>query len=52
MDAYYHPYNDQFCFRSQPDDDWERFPSTTCEGEARTHKLYPIGAFCWIWDDE
>ena len=51
MTAYYAADNDQFCFRSQSDDDWECFPSVTCEVDNQTRKLYPVGAFCWIWDD-
>jgi hypothetical protein len=52
MEAYYDPDNDQFCFRSDPEEDWDCFPAVTREMEGLTRKLYPIGAFCWIWDDD
>lgn len=52
MEAYYDPEGDQFCFRSQSEDEWECFPSVTHEVDGQRHKLYPIGAYCWIWDEE
>jgi hypothetical protein len=50
-DAYYDSNNDQFCFRSEGEEDWECFPGLTQEVEGQECKLYPIGAFCWIWSN-
>jgi hypothetical protein len=30
-DAYYDADNDQFCFRSGPEEDWDCFPPVTCQ---------------------
>jgi len=51
MAAYYDIDTDQCCFR-YADEGWDCFPAVTCEVEGQTRKLYPIGAFCWIWSDE
>lgn len=51
MEAYYDAASDRFCFRSE-DGEWECFLGVNREIDGRTQKLYPIGAFCWIWSDE
>jgi hypothetical protein len=51
-EARYDASNDEFCFRSDPEDDWECFPAITRKVEGQERKLYPIGAFAWIWSDE
>jgi hypothetical protein len=50
MAAYYDIDTDQCCFR-YADEDWDCFPPAIHEIDGQTRKLYPIGAFCWIWDD-
>jgi hypothetical protein len=52
LEAYYDLTNDQFCFRSEAEADWDCFPPVMAEVEGLTLKLYPIGAFCWIWSDK
>jgi hypothetical protein len=47
MEVHYDTSNDQFCFRSEGEEDWECFPAVMCEVEGQTRKWYPIGASGW-----
>ena len=50
--ARYDEERDAFCFRDGGLEDWDCFGAQTIEIEGKTIKVYPIGAFCWIWSDE
>ena len=32
-------------------EEWDCFTAQTIEIEGKTIKVYPIGAFCWIWNE-
>jgi hypothetical protein len=42
---------DAFYFRDGGLEEWDRFTAQTIEIEGKTIKVYPIGAFCWIWNN-
>jgi len=42
----------EFCFCDGGLEEWDCFGAQTIEIEGKTIKVYPIGAFCWIWSDE
>ena len=50
--ARYDEERDAFCFRDGGLEEWDCFGAQTIEIEGKTIKVYPIGAFCWIWSDE
>jgi hypothetical protein len=52
MEAHYDAEHDQFCFRFDRKEDWECFSGVSQGVGVQTRTLYPIGAFCWIWEDE
>ena len=49
--ARYDEKRDEFCFRDGGLEEWDCFGAQTIESEGKTIKVYPIGAFCWIWDN-
>ena len=50
--ARYDEERDEFCFCDGELEEWDCFGAQTIEIEGKTIKVYPIGAFCWIWSDE
>lgn len=49
--ARYDAGEDAFYFRDGDLEEWDCFGAKTIEAEGKTIKVYPIGAFCWIWSD-
>ena len=49
--ARYDEERDEFCFCGGGLEEWDCFGAQTIETEEKTIKVYPIGAFCWIWSD-
>lgn len=47
--ARYDEEQDAFYFRDGGLEEWDCFGAKTIETEGKTIKVYPIGAFCWIW---
>jgi hypothetical protein len=50
--ARYDEERDAFCFCGDGVEEGNCFGAQTIETESKTIKVYPIGAFCWIWSDE
>ncbi len=50
--ARYDAARDEFCFRDGGLEEWDCFGAKTIESEGKDVKVYPIGAFCWIWNNE
>jgi hypothetical protein len=50
--ARYDEEQDAFCFCSDGLEEWDCFGAQTIEIADKTIKVYPIGAFCWIWSNE
>lgn len=49
--ARYDDERDEFCFSDGGLEEWDCFGAQTIEAEDRAIKVYPIGAFSWIWSD-
>ena len=49
--ARYDEERDAFYFRDGGLEEWDCFGAKTIETEGKAIKVYPIGAFCWIWSD-
>lgn len=46
-EAWYEATQDSFIFTVEASDENDSFPAVEIEG----HRLYPVGAFCWIWEE-
>jgi hypothetical protein len=49
--AQYDEERDAFCFRDGGLEEWDCFGAQMMESEEKVIKVYPIGAFCWIWNE-
>jgi hypothetical protein len=49
--ARYDEERDEFCFINGGQEEWDCFGAQMKEIEGKTVKVYPIGAFCWIWSE-
>ena len=49
--AQYDENRDEFCFADGGFEEWDRYSPRTIEAEGRRIKVYPIGAYCWTWED-
>ena len=50
--ACYDAEHDAFCFCDGGLEEWDCFRAQMIESAGQTIKVYPIGAFCWVWDNE
>jgi hypothetical protein len=48
--ARYDEERDAFCFCDGGLEEWDCFGAQTIETDGKIIKVYPIGAFCWVWD--
>jgi hypothetical protein len=49
--ARYDEEQDKFCFCDGGLEEWDCFEAKVIEAEGKTIKVYPIGAFYWIWSE-
>ena len=50
--AQYDEEQDEFCFGDGGLEDWDRFGHKIVQSAEGPLKVYPIGAYCWTWNEE